>query len=279
MTERHRRIRRRRPHLRDRPRRRSGDAGAVGQRDRQPALRHDPQRERIGDDVVREQPREPADAVRERSGDRSRRRGAVHSRRRYRPRVVADAGTDAAIVGERAHPDPPRGRPDALLAIVRGHSSSARGLRRRRGSGALRAADARQHVAEPAAPERVRLQRLGDRSAARARHASRHHRLRRAASGGPRVESVQHHVLGTRLLRGVQRAADLGDRQSPIVPRPQRIDGQAVGARRREPDRRIRRRHGSVRGDADSRRARARRNAQDGVPARRRHCRARTRSS
>ena len=67
------------------------------------------------------------------------------------PRVVADAGTDAANVGERPHPDPSRGRPDALLAIVRRHSSSARGLRRPRGSGALRAAHARQHVAEPAA--------------------------------------------------------------------------------------------------------------------------------
>ena len=53
--------------------------------------------------------------------------------------------------GERAHPDSPRGRPDALLAIARGHSSPARGLRRRRGSGALRAADARQHVARACA--------------------------------------------------------------------------------------------------------------------------------
>ena len=60
----------------------------------EPALRHRPQRQRIGDHVVREQPREPADAVRQRSGRRSRRRSDLRSRRRYRPRVVADAGPD-----------------------------------------------------------------------------------------------------------------------------------------------------------------------------------------
>ena len=80
-AERPRRICGQRQDLRDRARRRSGHAGAVGQRDRQSAIRHDPERQRIGDDVVREQPREPADAIRQRSGDRSWRRGIVHSRR------------------------------------------------------------------------------------------------------------------------------------------------------------------------------------------------------
>jgi cyclic beta-1,2-glucan synthetase len=65
--QRHRRIRRSRPHLRDRL---DGDqetpapwVNVIAN----PAVRHDPERERIRDDVVGEQPREPADAVCERS--------------------------------------------------------------------------------------------------------------------------------------------------------------------------------------------------------------------
>ncbi len=75
-----------------------------------PALRHRPQRERIGDHVVGEQPREPPDAVCQRSGRRSRRRGDLHPRRRYRPRVVADAGTDGARWRQRPLPDSPYAR-------------------------------------------------------------------------------------------------------------------------------------------------------------------------
>ncbi len=248
-----RRLCRRRPNLRDRPRRRSGHAGAVGERDREPALRHHPERERIGDDVVREQPRESPDAVRQRSGDRSRRRSALHSRRRHRTLVVADTGADATVVDERPNPHPPRSRHHAVLPIVRGNPPPARRAGRSRRSGAHRAAHARQHVRKPPSCQRLRLQRLGHRAAARARHASCRHRLRHAASCGPGVESLQHHVLRTGLLRGVQRARHLGDRKPPLVPGAQRIDGQALGSRRRQPDRRIRRRHGSVRGVADPR--------------------------
>ena len=66
----------------DRARRRRGDAAAVGERHRQPALRHDGHRVGLGAHLVGEQPREPADAVRQRSGDRPDGRGALHPRRR-----------------------------------------------------------------------------------------------------------------------------------------------------------------------------------------------------
>ena len=66
--QRPRRLHRRRPRLRDRPRGRPGNAAAVGERHRQPALRHHRHRVGRGAHLVGEQPREPADAVRQRSG-------------------------------------------------------------------------------------------------------------------------------------------------------------------------------------------------------------------
>ena len=81
----------RRADLRDRPRRDGRHADAVGERDRQPALRHHRDRVGRGAHLGRQQPREPADAVRQRSDQRSDRRGAVHSRRGDRRSVVADA--------------------------------------------------------------------------------------------------------------------------------------------------------------------------------------------
>ena len=84
-AQRARRLCRQRRHLRDRARRRPGNAGAVVERDREPALRH--RAERLGrrHDVVRQQPREPPDAVCQRPGQRPVRRGDLHSRRRHRP--------------------------------------------------------------------------------------------------------------------------------------------------------------------------------------------------
>ena len=117
----------------------------------------------------------------------------------------------------------------------------------------IRRADARQHHAGAAAPQRLHLQRLGARPAARGRQ-----RVTSSPTTTPGVnavlatQSVQHRVPGPRRLRRDQRAADLGHRQSPLVHRPQRLDGAAGGARRREPDRRVRRRHGSVRRAAAS---------------------------
>ena len=67
----------------------------MGQRDRQPALRHRGHRRRRGLHLVGEQPREPADAARQRSGDRPHRRGAAPARRGDRRGVVAHAGPAA----------------------------------------------------------------------------------------------------------------------------------------------------------------------------------------
>ena len=75
----------------DRPRGRPGDAAALGQRHREPPVRDDRHRLRVGVHLVREQPGEPAHAVRERSGERSHRRGHPRARRRDRRGVVADA--------------------------------------------------------------------------------------------------------------------------------------------------------------------------------------------
>ena len=127
-----------------------------------------------------------------------------------------------------------------------------------------------------AAPQRLRLQRLGARAAARGRHAPRHHRLRRAARSAVLARNPYNtEFAGPR--RASRRASErpisaTGNRRSFIgrngsMARPSALDG-------REPDRRIRRRHGSVRGAADPRRARRRRDPQDRVPARRGHCRA-----
>ena len=99
--ERPRRLHRRGTGLCDRARRRPGHADAVGQRDRQPALRH----HRLGvgfrDHVVGEQQGKPPDVVRQRSDRRSHRGSVVHPRRRLGRRVVADTWSDDARGGER----------------------------------------------------------------------------------------------------------------------------------------------------------------------------------
>ena len=68
-------IRRRRPGVRHRPGAGTGHAGAVDQRRRQPVIRLPGLRVRVGIHLGGEQPREPADAVVERPGQRSGGRG------------------------------------------------------------------------------------------------------------------------------------------------------------------------------------------------------------
>ena len=89
-----------------------------------------------------EQPREPPDAVRQRSGRRPDRRGDLPARRRQRRRLVADAG--AAGRATRRRPVDVRHAPGVtrFAAHVRGIDHAARGLRRRRRAGEALAADA-----------------------------------------------------------------------------------------------------------------------------------------
>ena len=123
--ERARRLHRRRAGLRHRPRRSGGDADAVGERHRQPAVRHDRHGVGCGAHLVGQQPREPADAVRERSGQRS-----------DRARRSSSATTTPASRGRRRRADaprpatgrlrrPPHRRPDALSRARRTASTTS----------------------------------------------------------------------------------------------------------------------------------------------------------
>ena len=77
---------------------RASSAGAVGQRDRQPALRHRRLRSRQRLHVVRERARAAPDAVAQRSGRRHRRRGDLPARRGERPGLVADVAAARAPI-------------------------------------------------------------------------------------------------------------------------------------------------------------------------------------
>ena len=67
-----------------------------------PDVRHDRQQLGLGVHLGRQQPREPADAVRQRSADRSHRRGDLPARRRVGRGLGRDAGAAAAPAGRRA---------------------------------------------------------------------------------------------------------------------------------------------------------------------------------
>ena len=85
-----------RPRIRHRARRRPRDAAAVVERARQPGVRHDRQQLGRGVHLGRQQPREPADAVCQRSADRSDRRSDLPARRGLGRRLGRDAGAAAA---------------------------------------------------------------------------------------------------------------------------------------------------------------------------------------
>ena len=100
-VQRHGRLHRGRQGIRGRPRRQSRDAAAVGERDREPDVRHDRVGVRFGVHVGRKQPRESPHALLERSGQRPDRRSACSSattRRetRGRPRQGRCAGRPRA---------------------------------------------------------------------------------------------------------------------------------------------------------------------------------------
>ena len=195
-----------------------------------PQLRHHRHRVGRGAHLVGQQPREPADAVRQRSDQRSDRRGDLRARRRDRRGVVADAGPDArgASTG-RCVVRHTAGLTQFSRRDAR-HRARARRLRRCRRPGEVLAADADQRRHDAADAERLRLQRVGARAAARRRAPARRHRAGRRAArssrGTPTTRSSRGHVA----FAARQRAGRVVHRGSRVVPRPQ---WRLAAARRR----------------------------------------------
>ena len=134
VVQRHRRICRRRARVRHPPAPQRGrdSAGPLGQRRRPPDVRVRGVRPRHRIHVVREQPRQPADAVAQRPGQRSAGRGGLLSRRRERTRLVGNA---AAGRRRSAVHHPPRPGLQRLRARARRHRVAPARVRRRRRTG------------------------------------------------------------------------------------------------------------------------------------------------
>ena len=206
--QRHRRLHARRARVRDRHRRRASTAGALGQRDRQPALRH----RRVGGrqrlHLVRERPRAAAHAVAQRPGVRHRRRGDLPARRGQRPVLVADLAAGpgdratCTTTGRAAVPHPPRLRLQRVRARRGGHAQRADGLRGARRRGQVLAAGAAQRQPARAPPLGHRLRRMGAGRSAREDRAAHAHRDRLRQRRAVRPQPLQQRLrrLG-RLLR------------------------------------------------------------------------------
>ena len=110
LLQRHRRLLARRTRVRDRTVGGSSPAGALGQRDRQSALRHRRVRERQRLHLVRERARAAPHAVAQRPGDRRQRRVDLPARRGDRRSLDADASPSAAADSTRAKRPPYRTR-------------------------------------------------------------------------------------------------------------------------------------------------------------------------
>ena len=158
--QRHGRLHPRRPRIRRRARGGSRDAAAVVQRPGEPRLRNDGERVRVGLYLGGEQPREPSDAVRQRSGCRSDRRGHLSSRRRHRRGLGRHAGAAASPGGRGPLGGPSRCRCDPLSTRHSRPRAGAGGLRRARRSREAGRAHADEHLAGDAPPQRVRVRRV-----------------------------------------------------------------------------------------------------------------------
>ena len=96
----------------------------------------------------------------------------------------------------------------------------------RAGPGQVLAAHPDQRHRPAAPPERVRLQRVGAGAAAPRPAPARRHRARRGDGRHLRAQHLQPRLRRARGLRARQRAAALGHRRPPGVPRPQRLAGR-----------------------------------------------------
>ena len=164
VRQRSRRLHRGGPRVRRPPRRGAGDAAALDQRARQSALRKHRHLLRRGAHLGGEQPREPADPVRQRPGHRPDRRGDLPPRRGEWRAVGRDAGPVAAHPALPALGGAPRRRRDAVRARRARHRAGARRLRGARRAGEALAADADQPLRADAAPRAVLVLRVAARA-------------------------------------------------------------------------------------------------------------------
>ena len=147
--ERPRRFHAGRPRIRDRARRRSRDAAALVERAGESRVRHDRQQFRFGIHLGGKQPREPADAVRQRSARRSDGGSVLPARRRLGRRVGRHAGPAAPAPGWRPVGGASRRGRHAYQHAVAGLDAGAGRVRRARRSREARRSDADQHAAMP----------------------------------------------------------------------------------------------------------------------------------
>ena len=232
--QRARRLHARRPRVRDRARRRQGDAAAVVERDGPCRLWHHGQRVGRGVHVGRQQPRESADAVRERSGDRSDRRSDLPARRGLRRRVGGDPRSAAATRRCRPVDHQARGRRESLSVRRRRADPAARGVRRARRLGEGRDVDLDQHVGRDAPPERLRLRRVVSRPAAHRRAALRRRRTRQGHRRDRGAQRLQHRVRRPGRVLAQHRAGGVVHVRPRRVHRP---ESDAEPARRAPADR------------------------------------------
>ena len=169
-----------------------------------PGVRHDRQQRRVGVHLGRQQPREPADAVRQRSADRSDRRGDLPARRGHRRGVGRHAGAAAAARRWRALGHPPRAPASRAISTPSPASTQELAVFVAAGrSGEAGAADADQHRRAAAADQRVRLRRMVPRAAAQRRAALRRHRhgSRDRRDRSRRTPTTREHAGARRVLR------------------------------------------------------------------------------
>ncbi len=179
-------------------------AGAMGQRRRAPDVRVCRVRPRHRVHVVREQPRQPADALVQRSGERSAGRGGLPSRRRQRPRVVGNA---AARRRRSAVHDPARTGLQRLRARARRDRVAPARVRRRGGTGQGVPDCAAQHVQTPSATVGDDLRRVGPRREPRAHRTAHRHPPRADDGRAARVECLSRRVCATASRSWISSAA------------------------------------------------------------------------
>ena len=157
-----------------------GDAGAVGQRAGQPALRHGDFRERPRVHLGRERARVPPHAVAQRPGERCERGGVLPARRGDRPLLVADT---AALPRHRRLRHPSRLRLQRVRARGGRHPLRADGVRGHRRAGEVLGAQDAQRIGPVAPALGHRLRGVGARRPAAEDGDARDHRdrARRAA--------------------------------------------------------------------------------------------------